>query len=163
MSLPTEGLQTFLPLYDVVPEDWQDARPFFVEALKRISFAVNVREVGNFFAYENLTGQQFAPTISQEGNYRDVYRKIINFEALPNATTKSVAHGINYTSAFTLVNLWISATDPVGLTSFSLQYYSIAASDIKLNLTSTNVVVQTASDYSAYTRSFVIIEYLLAT
>jgi len=163
--LDGELLQTYVPLYDVIPEDWENARPFFVEALKRISTAINVREIASFLDQELLTGGQFIPGANatpqqSPDQYRDILRKVIVFGALPNATTKSIAHGIAYDNRFSLINLWLAATDPIGLTSFSLQYYSIAAGDIILSLTNTNVVVTTASDYSAYTRCWVFIEYV---
>lgn len=167
MSISTgESLQTFLPLYDVVPDKWEDARPFLVEALKRISYAVNVREIGSFVEEEVLTGIQFIPGVNATpeevpNEFRDVLRIVIDCGALPNATTLTIPHGINYDANFSLVNLYLSATDPIGLTSFSVQYWSIAGGDITVSLDATNVIITTGSDYSAYTTSYAIIEYML--
>ena len=38
-----QQLDSFVPVYDAVPDKWDDARPFIVEQLKRISNAVNIR------------------------------------------------------------------------------------------------------------------------
>ena len=38
-----QQLESFVPVYDAVPDKWDDARPFIVEQLKRLAFAVNIR------------------------------------------------------------------------------------------------------------------------
>lgn len=152
------------PVYNVVPEEWENARAFLTERLKAISNAIDIREVGLFIDEEILSGQQFIPSSTPvQGNsqqFRSIFRKVIDFGSLPNAGTKSVAHGVTVDANFILTNLYLAATDPIGLVGFSLQYYSIAAGDIKLSYDSTNVIVTTASNYSAYSTSFVIMEYV---
>lgn len=168
MTNPLNGelLQTFLPLYDVIPEKWEDARPFLIETLKRISYAVNVREVGSFLDQEVVTGMQFIPGVNDSpstvpSEYRDVLRMVVPLPPLPDSTSlPPVPHNIAYDSNFSLINLWLAASDPVGLTSFSVQYWSVAAGDIKISLDSENILVSTQSDYSNYTVNYAIIEYL---
>lgn len=162
-------MQTYVAVYDSVPEKWEDARPMLVEILRRLTSSSNAKEIGSFLNMQLLTGRQFIPGTNinpnlQPNEYRDVFRMVIDFGALPNAGTKSVAHNITAVpdfSVFTLVNLYLSATDAIAFTSFSLQYWSVAPGDIVLSLTSTNIVVTTASDYSNFTRSFCVIEYML--
>lgn len=167
--LSAQTLTTYLPQYDVVPDKWEDARPFFVEALKRISNAVNAREIASFLDTEVLTGGQFIPGINTDptqtpNQYRDILRIVVDTGTLPNAGTITIPHTIGgssgYGDIFSLINLYLSATDPVGLTSFSLQYWSITGGDITINLTNTDIVITTISDYSSYTRSYCTIEYL---
>ena len=116
-----------------------------------------------------MTGGQFIPGVNTDptetpDQYRDILRIVIDTGTLPNATTSTIPHTIGgatgYGNIFTLVNLYLSATDPIGLTSFSVQYWSMAGGDITVNLTNTDIVITTMSDYSAYTRSYCIIDYL---
>lgn len=162
--LDSQNFESYVPVYDTVPEKWEDARQFLVEVLKKISNAVNIREIGWFLDEELLSGKQFIPSPTTNNNspsqVRTVLRTVINFGALPATATKSVAHNVTVDANFTLIDMYISATDPIGLVGFSLQYYSIAAGDIKLSYDSTDVIVTTASDYSAYTRSYVVMEYI---
>ena len=48
--LDSQTLESYVPVYDVVPEKWEEARPFLVEQLKKISEGVNTREIGFFLA-----------------------------------------------------------------------------------------------------------------
>ena len=155
--------ESFVPVYDVVPEKWEDARQFLVEHLKKISNAVNIREIGWFLDQELLSGKQFTPGTSSANDqqFRSVLRKVIDFGALPAAGTKSIAHGITFDANFSLIDLFISATDPVAFNAFSLQYWSQNAADsIRINMDATNINVIVNANYSAYTRSFVVIEYI---
>jgi hypothetical protein len=157
-----QNFESYLPVYAVIPENWEQGREFLVEQLKRISNVVNAREIGWFLDEEVLTGKQFFPTTNTpQGQYRSIFRKVIDFGALPNVTTKNVAHGVTVDSNFSLIDMWIAATDPVNLVGFSLKYWSQdATEDIVLNYDATNVNVTTLSNYSAYSRSYVIMEYI---
>jgi len=156
----SQTFESFVPVYDVVPETWEEGRQFIVEQLKKLANAVNVREIGFFLDEELLSGKQFIPGTANNQAFRTVLRTVINFGALPATGAKSVAHNVIVDANFSLVSMWLSATDPINLVGFSLAYYSIAAGDIKLNYNATDVVVTVASDYSAYTTSYVIFEYI---
>lgn len=165
MSFSSQDFESFVPVYDAVPEKWEDARQFLVEHLKKISNAVNIRQIGWFLDEELLAGQQFIPGSNLSGTsqqFRSVFRKIIDFGVLPNAVTKSVPHGITFDANFTLLNLYIAATKPTApFLAFSLQYWANSApGSITLNMDATNINVTTTSNYSDYTRSFVCIEYI---
>jgi hypothetical protein len=161
----SQNFDAYVPVYDTVPEKWEEARPFLVEQLKKISNAVNLREIGWFLDVELLSGKQFFADQSLTGTseqFRSVFRKVIDFGTLPKSTTKSIPHGIVFDANFTLVSMWLSATDPVNFVAFSLAYWAKnAPGDITLNMDDTNVNVVTNSNYNAYTRSYVVIEYLL--
>ena len=164
-SFDSQNFDSFVPVYDVVPEKWEDARPFLVEQLKKISNGINIREIGWFLDVELLSGKQFFTDQTITGTseqFRSVFRKVIDFGQLPNAGTKSLPHGITFDVNFTLVSMWLSATDPVNFKAFSLAYWAKnIPGDIILNMDATNVNVTTASNYTAYKRSFIVIEYLL--
>lgn len=163
-----QQLETFVPVYDAVPEKWDDARPFIVEQLKRISNAVNIREIGWFLDQELLAGKAFIPGINivndggSSQQFRQVLRKVIDFGSLPVAGTKSVPHGITFDANFTLIQIWAAATDPVGLTAIPIPYIDPAsfAFSVRLAMDSTNVNISVGGNASNYTRCFVVLEYL---
>lgn len=165
MTTPSSQVfESYVPVYDAVPEKWEDARQFLVEHLKKISNAVNIREIGWFLDEELLSGKQFIPPSGISGSsqqYRTVFRKVIDFGTLPNATTKNVAHGITVDANFTLLNLYGAASDPVAFIYRPVPYATdIAANTIVLFMTATNVSIRTSIDYTAYTRCYVVIEYI---
>lgn len=162
MTSQAQELQTYLPVYDTIPDNWDEAKATLVENLKKMTNVINTKERGTMFLEQILSGGQLFGTTTSGQQPRSIYRTVINFGPLPNATSKSVAHNINIDVNFTLFDLSISATNPTALTSFSLKYWSQdATEDIVISLTSTNVVVTTLSDYSMFTRSIVTIEYVL--
>src|SRR5574341_1434061 len=168
MNSQDQIFESYVPVYDVIPENWQEARQFLVEHLKKISNAVNVREIGFFLDEELLSGKQFIPTTAMSGpnssnsqQFRTILRKVINFGTLPNTGTKTVPHGITVDSNFTLIQLFASATDPVNLFSIPIPYVSTSPNEpIKMFLNSTDVTIVTVGNYSTYARCFVVIEYI---
>lgn len=168
MFSDSQALETYVPVYDAVPDTWADARPFIVEQLKRIANAVNIREIGWFLDEELLSGKAFIPGINASATgatsqiYRQVLRKVIDFGALPAAGTKSVPHGITFTDNFTLVAMYGAATDPVALVAFPIPYIDSTGltSIVGMNMDATNVNISVGANRSAFTRCFVTIEYL---
>ena len=156
----SQKFDSYLPVYDTVPDDWQKAREILVEDLREISEAVNTREIGWYIEDEILTGKQCfsnAPTTDLGTNqvFRSIFRKTIDFGPLPNSSTKSVPHGIQFNANFTLIHLYASATDPVGLTAFSLP--GVTSSVI---MDATNINITTTANLTNYTRVIVVVEYL---
>jgi hypothetical protein len=166
MTSPTsQEFESYVPVYDAVPDKWEEARPFIVENLKKISNAVNLRTIGWLLDEELLSGQAFIPGTGLTGTsqqYRQVLRKVIDFGALPNTATKSVAHGITFDANFTLIHMWASATDPTGLQAFPIPFAdpTVPTSTVSVYMTNTNIVISTGSNRSAFTRCFVFIEYI---
>jgi hypothetical protein len=117
-----QELESFLPVYDAVPEKWDEARPFLVEQLKRISNAVNIREIGWFLDEELLSGKAFIPgptvfnDLSTSQVFRQVLRKVIVFPGL-TAGANILAHGITNDANYEQIALWACATNSTTLTS----------------------------------------------
>ena len=167
VPIDSQNLESYVPVYDVAPKTWEEGRAFIVEQLKRLANAVNVREIGYFLDQELLSGKSFIPGSNETAaggtsqQFRTILRKVIDFGALPNSTTKSVPHEISFDANLTLIDMWLSATDPTNLLAFSLAYWSNSSpGSIILNMDSTNINVTTTSNYSTYTRSFVVCEYI---
>jgi len=167
-SMDSQQFESYIPVYDVAPEKWEEARPFIVEQLKKISTAINIREIGWFLDEELLTGKAFIPGLNNDFSggtsqqFRQVLRKVIDFGALPNTGTKSVPHGITVDANFTLVFMAAAATDPIALISFPIPYAdpSNNLNAVAITIDAVNVNITTGSNRSNFTRCFVTIEYL---
>lgn len=138
--------------------------------INQIALSLNVKDTGYYDILELINGQQFFPNPAYSANtdvlpfYRSVFRKVINFGALPNAGTKSVAHGIEpigLNNGFTFTRIYGTASNTAGQTYIPLPYASPTLNEnIKLNVDGTNVNVTTAINYTAYTITYIILEYL---
>jgi len=154
MNISTsQQLEAFVPVYDMVPEEWEDAREFLVEHLKKISNAVNLREIGWFIDEELLSGKAFIPGATIAGNpqqFRQVLRKVVNTGALVAGANAGVAHGVNFDANLTLVDLWVAGTNSGTLTA-----RVINGNDVVMD--ATNIVITSPQIFD---RSFCVIEYM---
>lgn len=165
----TGNANNLLPTTYIIPEDPKVKDVKLRDYLNDIAVATNSKDSGIYDAVETITGQQFLPTFSNSTasnlTYRDVFRKVIDFGALPNAGTKSVAHNINFGTVpgganFSGTKIYGVATDP-GVSWIPLPFASPTLNlNISLEITATNVVVITGVNRTAYTRTFVVIEYI---
>jgi len=166
-NFDSQVFESYVPVYDVAPEKWEDARPFIVEQLRKLATAVNIREIGWLLDEELLSGKAFIPGSNNvldggtSQTFRQVLRKVVDFGALPNAGLKSVPHGIIFDANFTLLFLGGYATDPVNFVALPLPFANPTAQNLSIALTmdATNINVVTGVDRTAFTSCFVIIEY----
>lgn len=152
MQSVAQQLEAYVPVYDYIPEEWESARGALTEFLKRISNAVNIREIGWFLEEELLSGQQFIPGITSSPinqQFRSVFRKVINTGALVPGVNPGVAHGVTFDANFTLIHLWVSGT------SISTNAKTITGNDV--NMTTTQIIITSPQ---AFDRSFCVIEYI---
>lgn len=129
-----QQLEAYVPVYDYIPEEWESARGALTEFLKRISNAVNIREIGWFLEEELLSGQQFIPGVTSSPinqQFRSVFRKVINTGPLVPGVNPGVAHGVTFDANFTLIHLWVSGT------SISTNAKTITGNDV--NMTTTQI------------------------
>lgn len=152
----SQEFESFVPVYDVVPENWEDARPMLVETLKKITNAVNVREIGFYLDEELLSGKQFIPSVSMSGTdssnsqqFRTILRKVIDVGPL-TVGANSFAHGITVDSNFTLIDMWVSATR-----SATPIAQIITGNDVTLDATNVNI-----TSPGAFNRAYCFIEYI---
>jgi len=135
--------------------------------LNRLAIAVGQKETAYYPLIEMVTGQQFFanPAFTSQTStvpfYRSTFRKTINFGALPNTATKSVAHGIAFNSGYTVTRIYGAASDTTGLNYIPLPYASpTLIHNIELNLDGTNVNIITGSNRSNFNVTYVILEYM---
>lgn len=153
----SQQLDSYVPVYDVVPEKWEDARPFLVEQLKRITTAVNIREIGWYLDQELLSGKAYIPgsnNVLDGGSsqtFRSILRKVIVFQSL-SPGVNSQSHGITIDANFTLIQLWGSATNATAMTG-----EPIPNGTDKISYNSTSIIINVAA---SYTRGIAVIEYI---
>lgn len=135
------------------------------QALNGISMSLNLKVTGYLSTKEYLCGKLFYPATGTGSSvrggvaYRPVFNKVIICGALPNATTKTVAHHQN-TTGYTLVSCTGAATNPTGWTGINLPHIAGTGSTVSVWADGTNVNLQTSGNMSAYTKSHVVLEYV---
>ena len=153
MSLSSQEFEAYVPVYDTCPENWEEAREFLAEQLKKISNAVNIREIGWFLDTELLSGKAFIPSGNVSGGsnqYRSVLRIVINLGALTPGVNPGVPHGVIFDVNFTLIDMWVAATN-----SSTLIAQNISGNDVVMN--STDIVVTSPGTFD---RAYCVCEYI---
>lgn len=153
-SSDISGLQNQLAISIELPKDPLELREAINDLYQDIANTVNTKEGALYVPIEKLTSGQYFIAGNPQKN-RAVYRMVVDFGALPNTGTKSVAHNIvGWDANFRLVRAYGAATDPIGLTAVP-----IPNDNIFLEINSTNVIVTTTANFSAYTESTIVIEF----
>lgn len=148
------GLQNQLAISVELPNDLEGLREAVNDLYQDIATTVNSKEGALFVPIEKLTSGQYFIASNPQNN-RAVYRMVVDFGALPNTGTKSVAHNIvGWDANFRLVRAYGAATDPIGLSAVP-----IPNDNIFLEINSTDVIITTTANFSAYTDSTIVIEY----
>jgi hypothetical protein len=151
-SQTSQVFESYVPVYDTVPETWEDARPFLVEHLKKISNAVNIRTIGWYLDEELISGWQFIPGTGLSGSnqqFRSVLRKVVNVGPLAAGVNPGINHGITFDANFTLIDLWVAGTNSGTFTA-----RRITGDDVLMN--ATQLVITSPQNFD---RGFAFIEY----
>lgn len=132
-------------------------------ATNNIIEALNKKDTGYYLTTTFNTGQVFFNANNDFNNLRSIYRIVVPFGALPNNATKSVAHGIpNLGTTWSQVRLDVSSTQP-NTKSIDIPGFDPAdiTKPINVWVDGTHVNIQTTSNMSAFTITWVIFEYIL--
>lgn len=162
---PPNAIQSYVPTTFIYPETPEETRVVLTDYLKKIVAALNAKDIGQYNTQELVNGQVFF-TSGNNNVFRNVYRKVIDFGSLPNAATKSVAHNITFTSTLIFTRIYGAANDSAAGAGVSygipLPYANPTAlnANIELYVTTTDVVVVTAIDYSRFEQCYIILEYI---
>lgn len=133
--------ESYVPVYDTVPDKWEDARQFLVEHLKKVSNAVNIRQIGWYLDEEIISGKQFFPSLvnttgeDPSQQYRTIFRKVVDFSPLVIGANV-LPHGLQVTSSFRLVNLYGAYSNTVALTGGPINQPNITYDAVNINITS---------------------------
>lgn len=155
MFSESQQLESYVPVYDAIPDKWEQAQPFLVEQLKKISNAVNAREIGFWLDEELLSGKQFFPgsaNAATNQTFRSMLRKVIDFSPLVGGVPKVVAHGILFDTSFSLIQLYAGATN-----SGTLVAEPIPNGADRITMDATNITITAAGSYD---RCFCTCEYM---
>lgn len=155
--IDSQVLESYVPVYDVCPEKWEDARAFITEQLKKISTAVNIREIGWFLDEELLSGKAFIPGTNNDlsdgtsQQFRSILRKVIVFPGLTIGLNQQ-PHGITVDENFTLIQMFGAATNATAFTGEPIPNGSDT-----MSYDATNVYITVAANY---TRAIAVMEYI---
>lgn len=174
--MPTNDFGVFLPLTSVFdPESLSQIenldpqiKNFIISSThnyNNIANVLNLKETGYYVTTEILNSQVWfknTVTTPDQSPFRNAFRLVVNFGALPNAGTKTVAHNIqNFTpSVASWTKIYATATDPSSA-GIPIPYASPVLNEcISINVDDTNIYITTAIDYSSFTTTYVVLEYL---
>jgi hypothetical protein len=173
---PQSNIGLFVPTTNIYEIEQIQEEGFDKERIKNIlvhlyqdmcnvAIALNLKDSAYYPLEEFMNGQVYFPngqTINPNYAGRQVFRKIINFGSLPNATTIAIPHNIQVFNSFSFTRIYGTATNPITMQYIPLPYSSASsvANNIELKVDSTNVYITTGANQSAYTITYVILEYL---
>lgn len=167
--IPTTNVWDVSQIYsaNVNSPEFKELLVRLYQNVNNIALSVNIRDAGMYDTQEFVNGQTFFPNPSLSSAtssvpaQRQVYRKVINFGALPNAGTTNVAHGLTVNAAFSFTRIYGCSTDPVNFVYLPLPYASPTDADnIELKVDATNVTIITGSNRTAFTTTYVVLEYI---
>jgi hypothetical protein len=135
--------------------------------LNQMQIILNGKDSAIYTTEEFINGQLYFPnpllasSSSTTPTERQVFRKVIEFGPLPNNTSISMPHNIEINSTFSLTRLYGASTNSTVTSLIPLPFASPTAADnIQLEATNTNIVITTGKDQTAYTTTYIVIEYL---
>ncbi len=132
----SQELESYVSVYDAIPEEWKEAQPFLVEQLKKVSDAINIRKIGWLLDVETLNGESFIPGTKDTQGYRSVLSKVVPFgPVVVGVNTR--AHGVTVDANFTLIELYGSATDSVAMTGSPINQPNITYDATNIYITVT--------------------------
>ncbi|CAB4121148.1 hypothetical protein UFOVP9_14 [uncultured Caudovirales phage] len=124
--------------------------------INNISVVLNLKDSGLYFQQEFVTGKKLFPnpyTIGADAQGRDIWRMTLNVGALPNATTIAYPHNIGVMTTYMWLDIYGGSTNPIAMTGVPL-------SNFQISVNATSVSITTTADYSAYTNTLIVLEYV---
>lgn len=153
---------------DVKSKEFKELLVRLYQNVNLIANVINTKDSGYYDTATFVNGQLYFPnpaapgTASQSSNFRQVYRKVFDMGALDNAGLTTKLHGITCDANTTFTRIYGVATNPVAPYSYiPLPYVGAAGGSIELNVDGTRINIITTDDKTAYTRCYVVVEYLL--
>lgn len=148
-------------------------KQFMIKLMQRtnqIALALNLKDSAMYYQQEFVNGQVFFPnpalssTTQQTPTPRQVFRSVYSIGALPNAATKTVAHGIAVNGLFTFTRIYGCASSTGTLDYIPLPYVdvtgTILAGNTELTVDGTNIYVTTTGNGAFFDTTYIILEYL---
>lgn len=160
---PPNSTQSFLPTSIIIPPVTDGQHNLILtDYLKKMIQAINDKDIAQYVLNPIVTGQKFFNE-NESNQFRSSYRQVINFGALPNATTSSQAHQITVDSDTIFTRIYGTATDPDNR-FIPLPYINTTtpADSVEIDVDNQNVnITTTTANYVGFTTCYVILEYIL--
>lgn len=152
----TEG--NFAPESISIPQDPKEFPYFLKNTLEFYARLINRKDTGQYETFELQNNQTFPGSDPQAK--RMVFRTIVDCGALPNTATKTVAHGLANYANIVFTRIYGTSTNPNAL-GIPLPYVNLVslATSVQIAVDPTNIILVTGSDFSAFTSTYVVIEY----
>lgn len=151
-SPSSQELESYVPVYDAIPDKWEEAQQFLTEVLKEMSNAINFREIGFYLDEELLSGKSFIPGVTPPGDnpgiFRQILRKVVDVGPLV-AGANAIPHGVLFDANLTSIDSWVEATNSTTLQAVTLVYPNLVINGPTININSPG----------AYDRAYLIWEY----
>ncbi len=151
---------------DVNSPRFKELLVFLYQNINLIAIVLNTKDSGYYVDSEFVNGQVWFPDPTLDSTsqltpaLRQVYRKVIDFGQLPNATTKSVPHEITLTSATTFTRIYGTASDTTNKIYIPIPFVETLGNNIQLDVDATNVTITTTIDYTNFNVCYVILELI---
>lgn len=167
--LPTTQIWDPSELYavDINSQQFKELLVRMYQNLNNMAISLNLKETGYFPLQEFVNGQLYFPNPALNSStglyptFRQVFRTTINFGALPNTGTKSVAHNITVNAGTTFTHIYATASDTTGFNYIPIPYSSpVLANNIELSVDATNVNITTGSNRSNFNICYVVLELI---
>lgn len=143
-----------------LPDDISQLKQYLKTTLEEHARFINRKELANYELIEQQNCQTyFNPNLLPGTNPSTrsyVYRKTINFGALPNAGVITIPHGITgINNQWRFVNKYADASDLI-----ALRFIRIPDANSTLVVDATNVIITTTVNLSMYTQCYVNLEFV---
>ena len=167
--IPTTNIWDVSEIFevDVTSPEFKELLVRMYQNLNNMALSINNRDAGYYITQEFVNGQTYFPNPafnSSTATYpalRQVFRKVINFGALPNTAAKTVAHNITVNTGTTFTRIYANASDTTGFNYIPIPYASpTLANNIELSVNATNVTITTGSNRSNFNICYVVLEYI---
>jgi hypothetical protein len=141
------------------PDSYEAFSEIFQREHKRVVDAVNSKEGGLYSLQQVATFQEYFTPGNPQKN-RNVYRKVINFGALPNNTSRTIPHNINFTNTTRLTRMYGASSNPNAIQFIPLPFASpTLANNVSIEANAAGVTVTTGKDYSGFVDTTIVLEY----
>ena len=135
-------------------------------ATNNIIEALNKKDTGYYLTTTFNTGQVFFNANNDFNQLRSIYRIVVPFGSLPNNMAKPVAHNIpNLGTTYSFTRIDAVATKPnassIHIPGWDPRSFPGTYNPINIEVTPTQVIITTTSDMSAWTTTWVTLEYIL--
>lgn len=167
MANPRTGL--FLgttPLFDVGdlnnPAQARELIIRLTQKLNDVVIALNLKTTGYFVQDEFVCGDVFFPdpTNPEPSIFRQVFRKVIDCGALPNAGIKLIPHGLTPTALWTFTHIYATATDSIGLNYIPIPVAFVGGNIVSIAVDAINVIIETNFNATNFDRCLAVLEYI---